>query len=99
MSGRWAVDLLLAGSLGPAACGALATDRDVPSLIAETVQHGETTKADLVRMFGESAQVGIDNGDTSRTWLEQLTGQLTADGVVKSHTFDSSFPEAMRRLR
>ena len=55
-------------ALGLTACAAaLSTGRDFPSPTgASAIKNGTTTKADLQRMFGESTQVGIKDGD--QTW-------------------------------
>ncbi len=93
-----------------AACAGLTIGREFPAPTRETIRNGATTKADLVRLFGEPTQVGIDDGDTTWTWLyvarsadkeqtKQLTVRFRNDGVVKSHSYSSNFPEDMRTLR
>ena len=102
--------LLLASFLILAACAGLTIGREFPSLTRETIKNGITTKADLVRIFGEPTQVGMDDGDTTWTWLyvarstdKELTKQLTVrfrdGGVVKSYSYSSNFPEDMRSLK
>ncbi len=92
------------------ACAGLTIGREFPSPTRETIKNGITTKADLVRIFGEPTQVGMDDGDTTWTWLyvsrstdKELTKQLTVrfrdGGVVKSYSYSSNFPEDMRSLR
>ena len=92
------------------ACSGLTIGREFPAPTRETIRNGATTKADLVRLFGEPTQVGIDDGDTTWTWLyvarstdKELTKQLTvrfrSDGVVKSYSYSSNFPEDMRTFR
>src|SRR6266545_2385711 len=96
--------LLLALSLLLGACGSvLSTGRDFPSPSRETIRNGATTKADLVRLFGEPTQVGVKDADQTWTWYyfkkgePDLTKQLEvtfgADGSVKSYSFSSNFPE------
>lgn len=108
MRPRGLAALLLALALG--ACAGLTLGRDFPSPTRDTIQNGVTAKADLVRLFGEPTQVGLDDGDPTWTWLfvrrtadQELTKQLTVRfdprGVVKSYSFTSNFPEDMARLR
>ena len=103
-----ALALLLA--FGLAACASVfSTGRDFPSPARDTIKSGTTTRADLVRLFGEPTQVGIDDGDPSWTWIyfkkgdpdltKQLTVRFGPDGVVKSYSFTSNFPEDMKTLR
>ena len=93
-----------------AACGGLTIGREFPSPTRETIRGGITAKADLVRLFGEPTQVGIDDGDTTWTWIyvrrttdQELTKQLTVrfrnGGVVKAYSYTSNFPEDMRTLK
>jgi hypothetical protein len=101
--------LLLAVSLVLAACAGLTVGRDFPSPRLGTVRTGATTKADLARLFGEPTQVGIRDGDPTWTWYyfrkgtpdlsKQLEVSFTPDGVVKSYSFSSNFPDDMKTLR
>lgn len=101
---------LLALVLTLGACAGLTLGREFPSPTRETIRNGVTAKADLVRLFGEPTQVGLDDGDPTWTWLfvrrttdRELTKQLTVRfdprGAVKSYSFTSNFPEDMARLR
>lgn len=103
------IALLLGIALGAAACAAFTTGRDFSSPGRETIRNGTTTKADLVRLFGEPTQVGIDDGDQTWSWIyfkkgdpdltKTLTIRFQPTGVVKSYSFSSNFPEDMKALR
>ena len=106
--GRAVGILLLALSLLIVACAGLTIGREFLSPSADMIRAGQTTKADLLRIFGEPTEVGLDTGDQTWTWLygrlnQQLRKQLTVRfddrGVVKSYSFNSSFPDDMRRLK
>ena len=100
--------LVLAVSL--AACSALSTGRAFPSpKPGSEIKNGATTKADLLKMFGEPTQVGIKDGDQTWTWYyfqkgsgkdgdlsKQLEVTFNAQGTVKSYSFSSNFPEDMK---
>ena len=98
-------------AVGLAACASISTGRDFPSPTRETIKNGTTTKADLVRLFGEPTQVGVKDGDQTWTWYyvrlkggeSDLTKQLevtfAAGGTVKSYSFSSNFPEDLKTLR
>ena len=97
-------------ALGLAACASVfATGRDFPSPARDTIRNGTTTKADLVRLFGEPTQVGVKDGDQTWTWYyfkkgepdltKQLEVTFAASGAVKSHSFSSNFPEDLKTLR
>lgn len=98
------VALLLAG------CGGLKFGSDFPSPAKEMLVTGKTTKADLLRFFGEPHQVGLDTGDPTWAWTyarvsanleltKQLTVRFDEKGLLKSYSFTSNFPEDMRRLK
>src|SRR4029453_10202911 len=104
------IALLLAIALGAVACASVfTTGRDFASPSREAIRNGTTTKADLVRLFGEPNQVGVKDGEPTWTWYyfkkgepdltKQLEVTLTEAGVVKSHSFSSNFPEDMKALR
>ena len=103
------MDLLLMCLVILTACAALTVGREFPAPAKDTIRNGVTTKAELVRLFGEPTQVGIDDGDTTWTWVyfkhgdPQLTKQLqvrfTDRGVAKSYSYSSNFPEDMRTLK
>jgi hypothetical protein len=110
MSRRPLVALVIGIALGLGACASvLSTGRDFPSPARDAVKNGATTKADLVRLFGEPVQVGVKDGDSTWTWYffrkgdpdltKQLEVTFTAAGVVKSYSFSSNFPEDMKTLR
>jgi len=104
----WALPLALGLLLG-ACASVFSTGRDFPSPARDTIRNGTTTRADLTRLFGEPTQVGIEDGDPTWTWLyfrkgdldltKQLTVRFQPDGVVKSYSFSSNFPEDMKSLR
>ena len=67
------------------------------------------TKADLLKMYGEPTQVGMKDGDQTWTWYyfkkgsgkdgdlsKQLEATFNPQGVVKSYSFSSNFPEDMK---
>ncbi len=100
--------VVLAGFL--AGCGLLVVGREFPSPGPNMIQPGKTTKADLLRFFGDPYQVGIDTGDLTWSWLygkkgsqgevtKELTVRFDAGGLVKSYSFRSNHPEDMERLR
>lgn len=83
---------------------------DFPSPTRDLIQAGKTTKADLLRFFGEPYQVGIDTGDLTWSWFygrkhtqgestKELTVRFDAKGVVRSYSFRSNLPEDMVRLK
>ena len=58
-------------------------------------------------MFGDPTQVGVKDGDQTWTWYfakqggkeeyaKQLDVTFNQQGVVKSHSFSSSFPDDMK---
>jgi hypothetical protein len=92
------------------ACAALTTGRDFtsPKPGAE-IKNSATTKAELLRMFGEPTQMGMKDGDQTWTWYywkkgsgkegdlaKQLEVTFDPRGIVKSHSFSSNFPEDMK---
>ena len=90
-----------------ASCSGIKVGREYPSPKLDSIVNGKTAKADLVKMFGEPTQVGVKDGEQTWTWYygkvggkEELTKQLEVtfnqQGVVKSHSFSSSFPEDMK---
>lgn len=100
--------LLIATLLG--GCGLLVVGADFPSPTKDLLVVGKTTKADLLRFFGEPYQVGIDSGDLSWRWFyakkysggeisKDLTVRFDAKGFVKSYSFSSNEPEDMARLK
>jgi len=93
----------------PACASVFTTGRDFPSPARDAIRKGTTTKADLVRQFGEPTQVGMEDGDQTWTWLyfkkgdpdltKQLTVRFEPNGAAKSYSFTSNFPEDMKALR
>ena len=93
-----------------AACSALSTGRAFPSpKPGAEIKNNATTKADLLRMYGDPTQVGMKDGDQTWTWYyfqkgsgkagdlsKQLEVTFNAQGVVKSYSFSSNFPEDMK---
>lgn len=109
-----ALTLLFLLVLGLTACASMFTaGREFPSPKPDAIKNGATTKADLVQLFGEPAQVGVKDGDPTWTWYyfrkgqksgepdlsKQLDVTLSSAGVVKSYSFSSNFPEDMKTLR
>jgi hypothetical protein len=93
-----------------AACASmLSVGKDFPSPGRDAIKNGTTSKADLVRQFGEPTQVGMKDGDQTWTWYffkkgdpdlsKQLEVTFSADSIVKSYSFSSNFPEDMKALR
>jgi hypothetical protein len=93
-----------------ASCAALSTGREFPSpKPGAEIRNGTTAKADLLKMYGEPTQVGMKDGDQTWTWYyfkkgtgkdgdlsKQLEVTFTPQGIVKSHSFSSNFPEDMK---
>jgi hypothetical protein len=106
---RRRIALLVLVAVGLAACAVFSTGGDFPSPARDTIKNGTTTKADLVRLFGEPTQVGVKDGDPTWTWYyfkkgppdlaKQLDVTFAANGTVKSHSFSSNFPEDLKTLR
>jgi len=91
-------------------CALLVVGSDFPSPTPEMMQPGKTTKAELLRFFGEPYQVGLDTGELTWSWFygkkhaegeltKELTVRFNAQGVVMSYSFRSNHPEDMARLR
>jgi len=103
-----ALTTVLAFAVSLAACSAFKTGRDFPSpKPGAEIKNGATTKADLLKMYGDPTQVGIKDGDQTWTWYyfqagkdsdlsKQLEVTFNAQGVVKSYSFSSNFPEDMK---
>jgi len=105
-----ALTSIVAFAVSLAACSALSTGRDFssPKPGAE-IKNGATTKADLLKMYGDPSQVGMKDGDQTWTWYyfkkgtgkdgdlsKQLEATFNPQGVVKSYSFSSNFPEDMK---
>jgi outer membrane protein assembly factor BamE (lipoprotein component of BamABCDE complex) len=97
------VAVSLAGCIGP-------IGRDFPSLKpGSEIKKDVTTKAELLKMFGDPTQTGMKDGDQTWTYYywkkdssvegglsKQLDVTFNAQGVVKSYSFSSNFPEDMK---
>ncbi len=95
-------------ALFAASCSGISAGREYPSPKLDSIFNGRTVKADLVRMFGEPTQVGMQDGDQTWTWYyakglgskdefaKRLEVTFNNQGVVKAHSFSSSFPEDMK---
>ena len=93
-----------------ASCAGLKFGREFPSpKLGAEIKNGTTAKADLLKMFGEPTQVGMKDGDQTWTWYfskkgtgkdgvstKQLEVTFNSQGVVKSYSFSSNFPEDMK---
>jgi hypothetical protein len=93
-----------------AGCLSVRFGRDFPSPEARSIVAGKTDRAALQRMFGEPYQVGLDSGDATWRWFygqrdagaevsKDLTVRFSAEGIVKSYSFTSNFPDDLRRLK
>ena len=105
-----ALTSIVAFAVSLAACSALSTGRDFPSpKPGAEIKNNATTKADLLKMYGEPTQVGMKDGDQTWTWYyfkkgtgkdgdlsKQLEATFNPQGVVKSYSFSSNFPEDMK---
>jgi hypothetical protein len=95
-------------ALGLAACASMMSiGREFPSVgPGNDIKNGTTAKADLVKAFGEPAEVGVKDGDQTWTWYyfrkgppdlsKRLDVTFGAGGIVKSYSFSSNFPEDMK---
>jgi outer membrane protein assembly factor BamE (lipoprotein component of BamABCDE complex) len=105
-----ALTSIVAFAVSLAACSALSTGRDCPSpKPGAEIKNNATTKADLLKMYGDPTQVGMKDGDQTWTWYyfkkgsgkdgdlsKQLEVTFNPQGVVKSYSFSSNFPEDMK---
>jgi len=91
--------LLVALSLPVTGCMP-AVGRPFPVQQVRQIEIGQTTQADVHRMFGEPWRTGIEDG--FRTWSygehslqnsRELVIRFTEKNVVKSYNFSSSYPE------
>jgi outer membrane protein assembly factor BamE (lipoprotein component of BamABCDE complex) len=102
---------VLAAAVVMASCASVFQfGRDFPSpKPGAEIKNGATTKADLLRMFGEPGQTGMKDGDQTWTWYygkkgtgkepdrsKQLDVTFNEGGIVKSYSFSSNFPEDMK---
>jgi outer membrane protein assembly factor BamE (lipoprotein component of BamABCDE complex) len=105
-----ALTIVFAFAVSLAACSALSTGRDFPSpKPGAEIKNGATTKADLLKMYGDPTQVGMKDGDQTWTYYfwkkgsgkegdlaKQLDITFNAQGIVKSNSFSSNFPDDMK---
>ena len=107
---RWSVAVVSLAAVMLAGCLSIKFGRDFPSPEAKMIAVGKTDKASLERAFGEPYQVGLDSGDPTWRWFygqrtsdteisKDLAVRFGADGIVKSYSFSSNFPEDMKRLK
>ncbi len=87
-----------------AAC--VSTGKDFEVTKVHSIKNGVTKKSQIQGWFGYPYMTGIDNGD--ETWIYNFTKMLGGStqaknlyivfdklGVVKDHTFSTSFPDEM----
>lgn len=87
--------------------GCLSTGRDFSAAKVSSIKKSVTTRYDIQKWFGYPYMTGIDDGDDAWTYNftrvsksgQTLTKTLYVvfddNGVVKSFTFSTSFPEEM----
>lgn len=95
---------LLATAVISALGGCATVGRDFPSQRVADIRKGETTKKDLLRIFGRPYRRGIEDGDSTWTYLRykvSLVGGQTStrdlyirfDGDrVRSYTYNADAP-------
>ncbi|HEX9747343.1 MAG TPA: hypothetical protein VGB86_02940 [Methylomirabilota bacterium] len=104
----WLVCLVALGLF--AGCLSVKIGRAFPSPDAHWIVSGKSDRWGLQRMLGEPYQVGFENGDPTWRWLyvqrdaggavsKDLIVRFNADGVVKTYSFTSNFPDDLRRLK
>jgi hypothetical protein len=96
---------MVLAALAAALCGCMTMGSPFKVEQVPQIQIGKTTGKDLRGMFGDPYRSGIDDGDSTETWLnyhlslfgDQKTRDLyvryKADGTVKSYSLNSNFPE------
>jgi hypothetical protein len=93
-----------------AGCVSVRIGREFPSPDASWIVAGRSDRWGLQRMLGEPYQVGFENGDPTWRWLfvqrdgaiavsKDLIVRFNADGLVKTYSFTSNFPDDLRRLK
>jgi hypothetical protein len=91
-------------------CVSTRIGREFPSPESNWIVAGKTDRWGLERMLGAPYQVGLENGDPTWRWLyvqrdlagavsKDLIVRFNADGIVKTYSFTSNFPDDLRRLR
>lgn len=88
--------------------GCVSIGREFPTPTRERLVVGLTTRADLLKLLGPPAQVGIEDGDRTWTWVYVRTGvgrtrskqlhvRFDERGVVKSYAYTSNLPEDVQQ--
>ncbi len=93
--------LVLAVSLSLPFYGCMpSVGRPFPVQQVRQIEIGATTKADVRQMFGDPWRTGIEDGFKTWTYGEysvnnsrDLVIRFDEQGVVKSYSFSSSFPQ------
>ena len=87
--------------------GCVSTGKDFSAQIVKNIKKNSTTRSQIHGWFGYPYMTGIDNGDTSwiynyskssvrgKMMVKDLYIVFDKNGVVKSFTFSTSFPEEM----
>ena len=107
-SGSLLVCLVALGLL--TGCVSVKIGREFPSPDAHWIVNGRSDRWGLQRMLGEPYQVGFENGDSTWRWLyverlgaiavsKDLIVRFSPDGLVRSYSFTSNFPDDLRRLK
>ena len=94
---------VLAVCLGLCACVSLGQRFDAGAV--KTIVVGKTTQSDVEKIFGEPFRTGVDDGDTTWTFLDYRFGifgrpratdlmvKFNANGTVKSYAFNTNQSE------
>jgi len=94
----WAT-LMLAG-LGALGCATVGSE--FPVAPVDEIVIGQTTQADIQRMFGNPWRIGVDDGDTTWTYghykyklfgrarTRDLVVRFDANGTVSSYSFNTT---------
>jgi hypothetical protein len=104
----WLLGLVALGLL--TGCVSVKIGREFPSPDAHWIVNGRSDRWGLQRMLGEPYQVGFENGDPTWRWLyverlgasavsKDLIVRFSSDGLVRSYSFTSNFPDDLRRLK
>lgn len=91
-------------------CVSVKIGREFPSPDSHWIVNGRSDRWGLQRMLGEPYQVGFENGDSTWRWLyverlgasavsKDLIVRFSPDGLVRSYSFTSNFPDDLRRLK
>src|ERR1041384_8350867 len=94
--------LLAAAVAAASLAGCMTVGRPFPTDKVATIAVGKTTQRDLIQTYGHPFRTGLQDGDTTWTYLnyhlsvlgEQETTDLylrfNADGTVKSYAFNTN---------